>query len=145
MTYEPELGQMMFGQPFKQHAVSNIVDAALCRIRDNLDRVMWNVNQEKYDSPFGNTGNAFACDTFEVHAYSWGDDERPFNFKWRDVEISWYKYLGRGMSANQDISPALASALLDDCLAATDRWEESGEAKVIVADRHAKHSPKQAP
>lgn len=137
MIYQPELGQLIFGQPYREWGVSNIVDAALCRIRDELDRVMWNINQQEYDSPFGNTGNQFKCDTFEVHAYSWGDDEQPFNFKWRDVEISWYKYLGRGMSANQDIHPARASEMLDDCLAAAARYEDSDEAKAIVATRHA--------
>lgn len=138
MSYEPELGQMIFGQPYKTFRVSNIVDAALCRIRDSLDRVMWNVHQKEYESPFGNTGNSFKCDTFEVCAYSWGDEEQPFNFKWRDVEISWYKYLGRGMSANKEIKPDLAAELLNDCLEATDRWEESDEATAIIAARRAR-------
>lgn len=136
-NYEPELGQAIFGQPFKQHAVSNIVDAALCRIRDELDRVMWNVNQKEYDSPFGNTGNSFKCETFEVAAYSWGDDEQPYNFKWRHIEISWYKYLGRGMSSNVEISPDIASEMLDDCLKAAAVWEHSDEAKAIEAVRLA--------
>lgn len=136
MTYQPELGQMIFGQPFKEHAVSNLVDAALCHIRDELDRVMWNVNQREYDSPFGNTGNTFKCDTFEVHAYSWGDDEQPYNFKWRGIEISWYKYLGRGMSANAIITPATVSEMLDDCLKGAAAWEDSDEAKAIVSARH---------
>jgi len=121
--FEPELGQLVYGQPYKPYAVPDIVEAALCFVRDKLDNAMWNINQEEYASPFGNTGNVFKCDTFEVHAYSWGDDEQLFNFKWRDVEISWYKYLGRGMSANMEISPQLASEMLDDCLAAIERYE----------------------
>jgi hypothetical protein len=144
MSYQPELGQMIFGQPHQNHEVSNLVDAALCRIRDELDRVMWNVNQEQYSSPFGNTGNAFKCETFEVHAYSWGDDEQPFNFKWRDVEISWYKYLGRGMSSNMEIPPALVSEMLDDCLRAAAAWEHSDEAKEIVAVRRAQFEQRHA-
>jgi hypothetical protein len=136
VTFEPELGQMAFGQPYKEHEVSNLVDAALCRIRDELRRVMWNIHQREYENPFGNSGNSFKCDTFEVQAYSWGDDEQPFNFKWRGVEISWYKYLGRGMSANQKISADLAAEMLDDCLAAVIRYEESDEAAAIKAARH---------
>jgi hypothetical protein len=136
-TFEPELGQMVFGQPFKDHKVSNLVEAALRRIRDELSRVMWNVNQEHYESPFCNTGSDFKCDRFEVQAYSWGDEEQPFNFKWRGVEISWYKYLGRGMSANTAISALTASEMLDDCLDALVLWEKSDEAKTIVASREA--------
>lgn len=138
MTFEPELGQMIFGQPHKEHEASNLVDAALCRIRDELRRVMWNIHQREYDSPFANSGNGFKCETFEVQAYSWGDDEQPFNFKWRGVEISWYKYLGRGMSANQELPAALVSDMLDDCLAAVARYEESDEATAIKAARHSR-------
>jgi hypothetical protein len=124
-AYEPELGQAVFGQPYKKHAVSQIVDAALRLIRDRLGTVMWNIHHQDYASPFGNTGESFKCETFEVCAYSWSREEQPFNFKWRDVEISWYKYLGRGMSANMEIPPALAAEMLDDCLAAIERYDDA--------------------
>jgi hypothetical protein len=140
VSYQPELGQMIFGQPHKEHKVSNLVDAVLCRIRDELDRVMWNVNQEQYASPFGNTGNSFKCDEFEVCAYSWGDEEQPFNFKWRGIEISWYKYLGRGMSANTAISAITADEMLEHCLRAVSEWEHSEEATAIVKARLAARS-----
>ncbi len=122
-TFTPELGQQIHGQPFKQYATSDLVDSALYYIRDRLDNVMWNINQREYDSPFANTGNDFKCDLFEVHAYSWSDEPQPFNFKWRDVEISWYKYLGRGMSANMEIPPALTDEMLTECLKALERYE----------------------
>lgn len=119
MSYEPELGQAMFGQPYKQHEVPEIWDAALSFLRAELDRVMWNREQRQYDSPFGNTANRFECPAFIVEAYSWDDDyEQPFNFKWKGVEISWYKYLGRGMSANADLAPDQAAEMLTECLAA---------------------------
>lgn len=123
-AYQPELGQMCFGQPWKEHQTSELVRAALSRIGDELDRVMWNIHQEEYSGPFGNTGESFVCDTFAVHAYSWSDDQQPFNFKWRDVEISWYKYMGRGMSSNKPLTPDLISEMLDDCLAAAQRYEQ---------------------
>lgn len=135
--FEPELGQMIFGQPHKEHAGSNLLEAALRRLSGELERVMWNIHQRNYASPFDNTGNWFKCDTFEVQAYSWGDDEQPFNFKWRDVEVSWYKYLGRGLSANQELPPTLISEMLDDCLKAAAAWESSDEAMAIVAARHS--------
>ena len=123
MTYTPELGQIMFGQPFTEFEVSDLTHAVLSFIGRRLDIVMWNIHQQEYASPFDNTGNSFKCDAFEAHAYSWGDEEQPFNFKWRDVEISWYKYLGRGMSANMGIAPALTDEMLRDCLEALARYE----------------------
>jgi hypothetical protein len=117
--YEPEMGQALFGQPYKEYGASALLIAVLNEISSELDRVMWNVTQKKYDSPFGNTGNTFKCDTFEVEAYSWNEDiDQPYNFKWRDVEVSWYKYLGRGMSVNQVLTSNRIAEMLADCLAA---------------------------
>lgn len=122
--FEPELGQAVFGQPYKQYNASNLLEAALRAIDDNLCTAMWNVNQEKYNSPFSNTGNVFECDTFKVAAYSWGDDEQPWNFKWRGIEVSWYKYLGRGMSVNKVVTYDEVAEMLDDCLKAI--WKLEG-------------------
>lgn len=116
-TFQPELGQMVFGQPAQQYAVPEIMEAVLGAIREEYDRVYWNVHQKECPSPFGNTGADLKTDAFEVQAYSWGDDEQPYNFAWRDLRISWYKYLGRGMSANMEISPDLAAECLTECLA----------------------------
>lgn len=116
MEYMPELGQSLFGQPHKQFAVNSHVEAALAMIREELDRVMWNRDQREYASPFGNTGNTFDCSAFSAHAYSWSDEEQPWNFKCGPIEISWYKYLGRGMSANMEITPDMSSDMLDKCL-----------------------------
>lgn len=120
--FEPELGQFVFGQPYKQYEASELLEAALCHIKDEPDRVMGNVKQEEYSNPFDNTGNSFVCETFEVHAYDWNFDEerepQKFNFKYKDIEISWYKYLGRGMSVNREISNNEISDMLDDCIRA---------------------------
>lgn len=128
-TYEPELGQMMFGQPWKPHAVPPVWEAALVLLDDELERVMGNITQEPWDSPFGNTGNRFECPAFAVHAYSWGEDEQPWNFKWRDVEIGWYKGYRRGLSSNVPLTPDLAAAMLEECLEALRRMEEEHERK----------------
>lgn len=115
----PELGQMAFGQPHKAYTVPDIWEAALSMLACELDRVMCNVHQTEYANPFSNTGEAFKCDAFAVEAYSWNDEyEQPYNFKWKDVEISWYKYLSRGMSANKELPPELAAIMLEDCLKA---------------------------
>lgn len=117
--YQPELGQMCFGQPWKQYEGSDLLEAALQFISYRLETVMWNIHQKEYASPFSNTGERFDCDTFSAHAYSWNDEEeQPWNFKWKDVEISWYKHCGRGLSVNQELKPDRISEMLVDCLAA---------------------------
>jgi len=117
--YEPEIGQILFGQPFKQFAVSELCEAALVMIESEIERVMWNAHQAEYPSPFRNTGSSFECDAFMVEAYRWGDQsDQTFNFKWGDVEISWYKHLGRGMSSNIELTPGIIDRMLTDCLAA---------------------------
>lgn len=117
MNYEPEMGQYLFGQPHQEFEVPEIMDAALKFIAKRLDVLMWNIHQKIYDSPFSNTGSSYVSPVFEVHAYSWDEDEKQeYNFKWNDLKISWYKYLGRGMSANMEITPDLASECLKACL-----------------------------
>lgn len=123
--YEPELGQMCFGQPSQELAVSNILEAALREISREWDRVMWNINQKELANPFENTGAKWKCNDFEVEAYDWNDEnEQAYNFKWNDIKISWYKYLGRGMSPNREISNDEISKMLDDCLVALRNYEK---------------------
>lgn len=119
----PELGQMAHGQPFMQHAVPDIMHAALAMISDELTRIMENHHQRDYFSPFNNSGTEFKSDVFHVEAYSWGDDDQPYNFAWKDLRISWYKRMGRGMSSNIEITPDMASACLADCLAYLEKLE----------------------
>jgi hypothetical protein len=123
--FTPELGQFVFGQPSKQYECPEYLTALLRGIDSELDRVMWNNHQTEYSSPFSNTGNGFKNDTFEVQAYSWSDEEeQPYNFKWRDFEISWYKYCGRGMSINREIMPVEAVQMYDDCIASIQAMEK---------------------
>lgn len=117
-AFQPELGQMVFGQPTQQLDAPEILEAVFDRIARELDRVMWNRDQQEYENPFSNTGNRFECDTFKVHAYDWGSDDQPWNFAWRDLRVSWYKWMGRGMSANMEVTPDLASQCLTECLEA---------------------------
>lgn len=77
------------------------VEALLWEINREMERVHWNVFQKEMDSPFLNTGGKYSNHTFEVNAYSWSDDdEDEVNFRYRDVEISWYKHLGRCTEIN---------------------------------------------
>lgn len=131
--YSPELGQMVFGQPFKQYEVPPIMEAALEFLRHELARVMWNIHQKDTADPFGNSGpdGNYSSDVFSVQAYSWGDDDQPWNFKCGDLEISWYKYCGRGMSANIEVTPDLASQILIKCLEHLRKIDEEGYEKLL--------------
>jgi len=121
--YEPELGQAVFGQPYKQFGVSAQLESAMVAIETRLMLKMGLIDKN-FESPFRNTGSKFYCDTFLVEAYSWNDEyDQEWNFKWRDLEVSWYKHLGRGMSANRKVSDKEITEMLDECYDAIRRYE----------------------
>jgi hypothetical protein len=123
--YEPELGQAIFGQPHQRYEGSSMLEAALLLIREELDRIMWNIHQEEYDSPFANTGESFSCEEFTVEAYSWDDSkEQPYNFKWNDIEISWYKHYRRGLSVNTQLTNDHIADMLEACINALQAYEK---------------------
>ena len=110
------------------YEVPQIWDAALSFLDSELRRVLWNITQKEVQSPFANTGQKFKCEAFEVEAYSWDEEyNQPFNFKWRDVEISWYKYLGRGMSANKELTADLAAEMLEESIDCLQKYETENE------------------
>jgi len=123
--YQPEIGQAVFGQPFKEFACPPLLIAELWDIDKEISRVQWNILQKEYPSPFENTGNSFTLPEFTVFAYSWGDDEQAYNFKWKDVEVSWYKYLGRGTTINRIITNDEIAKLHEDCVSALMEYEKS--------------------
>lgn len=110
MAYVPEIGQMAYGQPWQELECPDWIVASLEVLRDAL------IDAKDID-PFGNTGDEFICEAFHVEAYSWGDEPQPWNFKWGDIEISWYKWLGRGTTINREIDRATAHRMLTECLA----------------------------
>jgi hypothetical protein len=106
-VYEPEIGQAVFGQPWKEMECPSYLDGALMSLSQ-----AWYVSREDDSNPFANTGANYVGAMFEAHAYDWSQRDcdcedspcphtQPFNFKWKDLEISWYKYVGRGMSCNR--------------------------------------------
>ena len=115
--YEPELGQACFGQPSQQYECPEYITALLRGIGDEIERVEWNKTQQHFSNPFDNTGAQWGNDTFEVRAYDWNEDnQQGWNFKYRDIKIGWYKYLGRGMSINRNVTEKEAVKMFDDCI-----------------------------
>ena len=87
----------------KTYSCPEWVVALLRDIDREMERVHWNVFQKEMDSPFENTGSRYMGKSLKVKAYSWGDDDPiEWNFKFGDIEVSWYKHLGRGTRINID-------------------------------------------
>lgn len=118
MAENLELGNIIFNtNKNQQYNCPRWIVALLNELDDQLDRVMWNIHQEEYHSPFENTANSFKNDVFEVQAYDWNDDvEQPYNFKCDDIEISWYKYLGRDTTINGEYEPQKIIDMFNKCL-----------------------------
>lgn len=66
--YEPELGQAVFGQPYKEIGCTGNVENALRTIRG----LMESKTKTKY-TPFDNSGERFKNDVFECNAYDWSE------------------------------------------------------------------------
>ena len=98
--------------------------ALLRDIDRELQRIMWNKWQRDYDSPFANTGNQFINTTFSVYAYDWHCERQEYNFKYKDIEIGWYKYLGRGTCINKEITANDAIDMYNACISSLRKMEE---------------------
>lgn len=117
LSFQPELGQMLFGHAPQQYDGGNLLDAALTYLREELDRVLGNIYQGDPPSPFSNSGCRFDTEGLSIHAYDWGDESQPWNLKCGDIEVSWYKWAGRGQSVNKPLTPSEISEFLDAALA----------------------------
>lgn len=122
-----ELGNIAFNTNKNQQLNCPEYIVALLRDIDRqLKRIMWNINQREYDSPFDNTANIFKLDNFEIQAYSWNDEvEQEYNFLYKidkskanmpDLKISWYKYLGRDTTINQEIDSNVMVDIYNDII-----------------------------
>ena len=88
---------------------------------EDIDRKLFTVakctGRDNFESPFDNSGNRWKNDVFEVQAYSWDDEEsQPYNFKCGDIEISWYKHLGRDTTINRDFSKGEIIDMYNKCI-----------------------------
>lgn len=107
--FVPELGQMMFGTP---------------NVAGNHDAEWARHGLYSISEALGNERPGYACDfendVFEMHPYWWGDEDAPeaerpnFRHKASGLEISWYKYIGRGMSGPE--RPSNWPQIVADCI-----------------------------
>ena len=95
----------------EKFTVSDNLYIALEAIKDKWDCLM-----SSRPSPFENNSSSFSCDIFSVQAYSWNDGDQAYNFKWRDIEVHWYKYFGRAMWVSRSVLPEEAVSLSAECI-----------------------------
>lgn len=118
------------------------VTALLDFIRGEMERHYWNKYQEDWDvdygDPFSNSGNVVGFDngTFEVHAYDWNDEQSyPYNFKCGEIEISWYKYMGKGMTINKRSDAYELIEMFDKCInSLNEGWNNKLESEPDVSN-----------
>lgn len=71
-------------------------------------------------------GTAVEHDIFSMHPFCWCEEEEcpwcgssnapNFHYKPLGFKLWWYKYIGRGMEMNREISPAECAEMLAQCL-----------------------------
>ena len=109
--YEPELGQVIFGNKAGAFDCPDFVDAMIQFLLWRTGLVFWNRKQREWDriEDPGIQGVKF-------RPYCWDEDsteaDKP-NLAFDGVEIRWYKYPGRGMSVNKDWTPVELVAWFD--------------------------------
>ena len=124
---ELELGNMMFNTNTNQnYECPEYVIELLRGIDRRLKILMLNKTHKEYDSPFENSGASYKNKVFEVQAYSWDDEiNQEYNFIYytdktksnlQDVKISWYKYLGRDTTTNQELDPSVWIDIYNECI-----------------------------
>lgn len=116
MGYEPELGQMIFGQPWKANEAPWEMELAM----STLGML---IGKRHGANPASNSGARFRSNVFLMDAYSWSDDEQPYNFKMGDIEVSWYKHSERGATCNDPALQADYADLMLKCIPAINDGE----------------------
>jgi len=123
--FEPEMGQAIFGQPYQELGCPEYIIALLQYLEYEMELCEC---FDDGDSPFRNTGNRYANEVFQVEAYCWDEEvQQPWNFKYQNIEISWYKWLGRGTSINRKITPEEAIEMFEVCLRSIREDDEDGD------------------
>ena len=118
-----ELGNLFFNHNNTQsYILPRYAGVLMNDIRERLDNILG-----VEGNPFGNTGEKFKIDdVFEVEAYNWNDDyKQPYNFKYKNIEINWYKYLGRDTTINGNYTPEEIIKMYDDCVDAINDYAKN--------------------
>ena len=98
MSREPELGQIVFGNPTGEYGTDDYVDALIDALLNEIERVYWNENQEEW-----NRADDPKMKGVDFRPYCWNEEseeaEKPnLKFDFSPQEIRWYKYPRRGQN-----------------------------------------------
>ena len=114
-----KLGQICFGNPSQEFQLDSepygsIVYALLVELGfDNYGHPETSNRHMGFstelENSFDETTRCYRVDQYEIRPYYWGEDESLMDLpnlvnKNIGLEISWYKYCGRGMSCNKNLS-----------------------------------------
>lgn len=123
---ELELGNLMFNTNKNQtYECPEYIITLLKTLSIKLEMYYDKKYNKEYYNPFLNEYNKFYNNVFTVESYEWNDDiEQPYNFKCDDVEISWYKYLGRDTTINGEYSKDYILDIFDKCWRSLDNTED---------------------
>ena len=132
--YEPELGQAIFGNEPQEYDLGEsrqYVSHKLYELSEILAEIDPSEQRHGFLGGEFGYGQEFKNDVFEMHPYWWGDctcgqEEAPNgclsecktrlpNFRCGDISVSWYKYIGRGMSTNIKQSKKDWRKVFDKC------------------------------
>lgn len=133
--YQPELGQMLFGNPTGEYEMPEYAGSLLHGLLNEFERIFRNMNQKQWDrdEPVSFNGVYF-------RPYWWGDENAPeaslpnFGLDGDGIEIRWYKHPGRGLSVTHDLTPGQWAAWHDRVARALHLHEWNRE-----AERHGVH------
>lgn len=112
-----------WGNEWEEYECPTWMIACLDYLGNEMEICHWNKHQSKWSFPGCNAGTEFKNDVFEMRAYCWNEDSEEAklpNFKCGDIEIRWYKYLGRGTTINREVSPEEFIAVFEKCRASLD-------------------------
>ena len=110
----------------KAYSVTEDVRWALETIKITLEENLPIENQYGIckKSPFENSSERYKDDRVEILAHSWNEDDQPYNFKWNDFEVKWYKWFRRDMVMNKEINKNELEKMIREC---TKSIEENGQ------------------
>lgn len=78
-----------------------LMEAALMKIREELDIAYFEKHHKKAESPFDNTNVNRDTKAFLLRSYDWNIENDPTdapNFEWGPIRVYWYKQCPRAMA-----------------------------------------------
>ena len=105
---------------------SNLFVSAIETLANHLEYQIDIIGGESEDiSPFhGGTDIYVDCPIFQVFPYpreGWeSDKDSKWGFKWRDVEVYWYKRIGVETMVNRQVSNDEIEEMLEECVLAVE-------------------------